>query len=108
MEQRENQTAWPDPGASGQWLSFGTASAVRASAQSKSLAEATAIRAQLRASLTGYVRRLAAEGLPAERMLVLVKRAVRDALPSQADPDQARLLLEDVVRWSIEAYFDGT
>ena len=107
MERREGHPGWPDPGAAGQWLSFGTAGAVRASAEARPPAEAAAIRAQLRASLTCYVRQLAGEGLPAERMLVLVKRGVRDALPHGADPEQARLLIEDVVRWSIEAYFGG-
>ena len=108
MEQRGQHPEWRDPGTSGQWLPFGTASALRASAETRSPAEAAAIRAQLRASFTGYVRQLAGEGLPAERMLVLVKRVVRDALPFRTDPEQARLLIEDVVRWSIEAYFDGS
>jgi hypothetical protein len=36
---------------------------------------------------------------------VLVKSAVREAAPPDLDPYEARELVEDVVRWSIEAYY---
>jgi hypothetical protein len=69
--------------------------------------ESHALRAQLQTSVTAYVRRLRADGLPSERMLVQVKSVVRDATPPELDVDEARELMEDVVRWSVEAYYDG-
>jgi hypothetical protein len=38
-------------------------------------------------------------------MLVLVKSAVHDATPASLDVDDARRLMDDVVRWSVEAYY---
>lgn len=92
---------------SGQWLSYDAATAVRLSASSTAplSKDAVAMRAQLRASLTDYTRRLAADGLPAERVLVMVKAAVRGALPPRGDPDRASELMADVVRWMIAAYY---
>ena len=69
--------------------------------------ESDALRAQLRASVAAYARRLKAEGQPSERMLVLVKTAVREAVPPEFDAVEVRELLEDVVRWSVEAYYDA-
>ena len=57
--------------------------------------------------MTAYVRHLKADGLPPERMLVLVKTAFREAAPPELDPVDARALMEDVVRWSVEAYYDA-
>jgi hypothetical protein len=73
-----------------------SASAVQAS---------VALRAELRASVTAYARHLRADGLPCERVVVLVKTAVREATPPELDALDARALMEDVVRWSIEAYY---
>ena len=67
--------------------------------------ESIALRAQLRASVTAYVRHLKSDGLPPERMLVLVKTTVREGLPEDLDVYEARELMEDVVRWSVEAYY---
>jgi hypothetical protein len=64
-----------------------------------------AIRAELRASVTAYARHLRTDGVPPERMLVLVKSAVREATPAELDAVEARDLMEDVVRWSIDAYY---
>ena len=64
-----------------------------------------ALRLTLRASVTAYVRRLHDEQVPPERMLVLVKDAVRAATPASADVLEGRELMESVVRWSIEAYY---
>ena len=64
-----------------------------------------ALHAELRASITACVRRLHADGLPAERVLVRVKAAVREAMPSELEPSEARDLMEDAVRWTIEAYY---
>ena len=63
----------------------------------------TALRVLVRASATAYVRRLREQGVTPERMLVLVKSA---AGPSGSNGFGARELTNDVVHWSIEAYFD--
>jgi len=65
--------------------------------------EFQSLRALVRASATAYARRLRDEGLPPERMLVLVKVAAGH--PGTLGFG-ARELTNDVVRWSIEAYFD--
>lgn len=65
----------------------------------------SAFRAQLRASVSAYVRHLRDAGTPSERMVVLVKGAVRDFAPRDLEATEARALMDDVVRWSIEAYF---
>ena len=63
-----------------------------------------ALRAVVRAAATAYARQLKAEGLPPERMLVLVK----EATSHQGFPGfGAQELTNDIVRWSIEAYFDA-
>jgi hypothetical protein len=64
-----------------------------------------AFRAQLRASVTAYVRRLRAERVPPQRMLVLVKSVVREGAPTELEAIDARDLMSAVVRWSIEAYY---
>lgn len=61
------------------------------------------LRALVRASATAYVRRLRADGATPERMLVLVKVA---AGHPGASGFGARELTNDIVRWSIEAYFN--
>jgi hypothetical protein len=65
--------------------------------------ELQSLKALVRASATAYARRLRDEGLTPERMLVLVKVA---AGHPGAHGFGARELTNDVVRWSIEAYFD--
>lgn len=63
-----------------------------------------ALKAVVRASATAYARRLRADGTTPERMLVLVKGAAgHRGIPGFG----TRELTEDVVRWSIEAYFDN-
>ncbi len=78
-----------------------------AAATERVLHESAALRAQLRASVTAYVHHLKADGLPPERMLILVKSVVLDASPAALDVDDARRLMDDVVRWSVEAYYDA-
>jgi hypothetical protein len=80
-------------------------SAARLEQGERTVQQSLAARAQLRASVTAYVRCLRAEQLPPERVLVLVKSAVRDDTPPELDVADARELMEDVVRWSIEAYY---
>ena len=65
--------------------------------------EFQSLRALVRASATAYARRLRDEGTTPERMLVLVKVAAGQSGPHGVG---ARELTNDVVRWSIEAYFD--
>jgi type VI protein secretion system component VasF len=60
-----------------------------------------ALRAVVRRAASDYARRLRDEGVTPERMLVLVK-ATTDASKSGF---AARELTNDIVRWSIEAYF---
>ena len=61
------------------------------------------LRALARAAATAYARRLRDDGLTPERMLVLVKTAAnQNGSPGYG----AQELTNDIVRWSIEAYFD--
>jgi hypothetical protein len=60
---------------------------------------------EARAAVDAFAARLRADGVPPERMLVLVKAAVRDSAPGVLDQAQLHALTEDVVRWSIEAYY---
>ena len=68
-----------------------------------STADLRGLRALLRASATAYARRLRADDIPPERMVVLVKEAAGQ--PSSIG-FAAQELTSDMVRWSIEAYFD--
>lgn len=77
----------------------------RAAASDRAVQESLALRAQLRASVTAYVHRLRADAVPPERMVVLVKEAVLEATPPELDLAQGRALVEDAVRWSIDAYY---
>lgn len=62
-------------------------------------------RTQLRESVAAYVRHLRADGLPSERVVVLVKSAVWESTPSGLEVVEARTLMQDVVRWTVEAYY---
>ena len=64
--------------------------------------------AQLRAAVTRFVYQLRAEGAPPERVLVEVKRHVREAMAGDGwlDPAAVQALTAEAVRWSIEAYYD--
>ena len=65
--------------------------------------ELSAHRALARAAATAYARRVKADGLAPEQMLVLVKSAtsIHGLLGFGA-----QALTSDIVRWSIDAYFD--
>ena len=91
----------------GLWLAHQSHAEVRADrprSSGQGVGEFQSLRALVRASATAYARRLRDEGLTPERMLVLVKVA---AGHPGAHGFAARELTNDVVRWSIEAYFDG-
>ena len=62
-------------------------------------------RARLRTTVATCVGALRAEGMPAERVVVMVKGVVREATPPELDAHDARDLMDEVVRWSIEAYY---
>jgi hypothetical protein len=62
---------------------------------------------QLEHALRRYVVRLRAHGVPPEAVVVLIKRTVRDVLPSRTPEWSAYLLTEAVVEWSIDAYDRG-
>ena len=65
--------------------------------------ELRTMRALARAAAIAYARRLKTEGLTPERMLVLVKAATSNhGFPGFG----AQALTSDIVRWSIDAYFD--
>ena len=66
-----------------------------------------ATRAELRAAVTALTRRLRDEGATPELVLVEVKSAVQEHLLPTLGPNEIRDLVTDVVRWAIEAYFDG-
>jgi len=65
--------------------------------------ELTVQRALARAAATAYARRVKADGLPPEQMLVLVKAAtsIHGVLGFGA-----QALTNDIIRWSIDAYFE--
>ena len=69
--------------------------------------QGAAIRAELRPSVIAFVRRLRDDGVPPEAMLVEVKAVLRDALPAELEPRDAQALVDDAVRWSIDAYYDA-
>ncbi len=66
-----------------------------------------ALRPQLRASVTAYVVGLRREQLPPQTVVVLIKALLREGLPPRVDPAAERELTAAVVRWCIEAYYDG-
>ncbi|WP_284351220.1 hypothetical protein [Roseisolibacter agri] len=74
-------------------------------ASDRAIRQSQALRAELRASVTALVQHLHDDGEPPQRMLVLVKSTVAAALPPECDPSERRALMEDVVRWSIDAYY---
>ena len=64
-------------------------------------------RARVRASVTAFVRQLRLQGMPPEAVIVQVKEAAHEALPAPMPGTDSRAVIEDVVRWSIAAYYDG-
>jgi hypothetical protein len=64
-----------------------------------------AARQDARAAVTTFAEQLRTDGAPPERMLVVLKAAVRDSAPGMLDPHQLHALTEDVVRWSVEAFY---
>jgi len=69
----------------------------------QSASDPRALRALVRVSAIAYARRLRDAGVTPERMVVLVKEAA--GRPSSVGY-AVQELMSDMVRWSIEAYFD--
>jgi hypothetical protein len=65
-----------------------------------------ALRRELRAAAVSYARTLRSLHVEPQRMLVLVKTAA-DVSESALPPAQQASIVGDVVRWSIDAYYDG-
>ena len=65
-------------------------------------------RAALREELTHYVRSLKGGGTPPERVLVLVKALVSEAAKAAEPPlHDAGRLTDELVRWSLDAYYSA-
>jgi hypothetical protein len=65
----------------------------------------TSARTDAQATVTEFAARLRASGIPPERMLVVVKAAVRDVTPGVLSAAEQHTMTADVVRWSIEGYY---
>ena len=87
----------------GSWEHLQAAFARAADTADRPDTELSVQRALARAAATAYARRVKAEGLAPEQMLVLVKAAtnIHGLLGFGAQP-----LTSDIVRWSIDAYFE--
>lgn len=62
--------------------------------------------AHLQSTVTSYVRERRREGVPVERVIPEVKCLVREAESCEGWRDPADTLMAQVVRWSIQAYYD--
>ncbi len=67
--------------------------------------QSLAIRDRLRETVAALAALERAKGVPPEKMLTLLKDMVNDAEAEKLDVSVARLLMDDVVRWGIEAYY---
>lgn len=63
------------------------------------------IRDRLRDSVAALASLERTKGVPPEKMLMLLKGMVLDAEVEKLDVAVARSLMNDVVRWGIEAYY---
>jgi hypothetical protein len=59
----------------------------------------------LRTAINNYVDELKAQGLPAERVLINVKRVVFDAYSVSSRDEDHRRFRQRVITWCIEAYY---
>ena len=67
--------------------------------------QSVTIRDRLRETVTALACLERTKGVPPEKMLMLLKAIVVDAEAERLDPTDARSLMDDVVRWGIEAYY---
>lgn len=63
------------------------------------------VRDRLRDTVSALASLERAKGVPPEKMLMLLKGIVIDAEAEKLDAAEARSLMDDVVRWGIEAYY---
>jgi len=68
------------------------------------LAASREVREQLRDVVSSYVSILRRDGAPPERVIVLVKEAV-EASDLPLEIGRRRALMEEVVRWAVDAYY---
>lgn len=70
----------------------------------KVVAASKELREQLRAVVSSYVSMLRRDGVPPERVVVLVKGAV-ESTRGEVDPQSRHAILDEVVGWAVNAYF---
>ena len=74
-------------------------------AESRELLEVSReLREQLRHVVASYVSILRLDGTPPERVIVQVKTAV-DSCYQSLDAKRRRQVMEEVVRWAVDAYY---
>jgi hypothetical protein len=73
----------------------------------RTLAASETLRAELRASVIAFVRAQHQDGAPPERVLVLVKAMVSAELAVPLRVSESDSLMDDVVHWTLDAYFDA-
>ena len=78
----------------------------KAGASSAASYAQSAMRAQLRASVSLFVRRLRDDGLPPEQTLVELKETVWAVGTLDRASADGRDLMEEMVRWAVAAYYD--
>lgn len=59
----------------------------------------------LRDAIAALARSERTKGEPPEKVILLLKRLTVQAGGEQLEPPDARMLVEDVVRWGIDAYY---
>lgn len=69
------------------------------------IGDAGAAQAPARAAVSAFVLQLRHEQVPPQRVLVLLKDLVRQSSPPELTAADQRELIEDVVRWTIDAYY---
>lgn len=67
--------------------------------------QSMAIRDRLRETVSALACLERTKGVPPERMLVLLKAILVEAKAEKLDASDAQSLLDDVIRWGIEAYY---
>ena len=69
------------------------------------LGQSISVRDRLRDTVAALATLERTKGVPPEKMLMLLKGIVLDAEGEKLDAADARSLMDDVVRWGIEAYY---
>lgn len=69
------------------------------------LGRSISVRDRLRDTVAALATLERTKGVPPEKMLMLLKGIVLDAEGEKLDAADARSLMDDVVRWGIQAYY---